>query len=313
MRVIAVEEHFTTHELTAAEGIRGGGPIEQLLDLGERRIAAMDEAGVDLQVISTRAPAVQNLAAGQAVPLARESNDVLATAVAAHPDRFAGIASLPTPDPEAAAAELERCVTGLGFKGAILHGHTSGRFLDAPEFAPIFQTAVTLGVPLWLHPTPPTPAVFEAYYAGLEPRAAAILARAGHGWHAETALHALRLILTGVFDRHPSLQIVFGHMGEGLPFSLARADVALRPASGHLQRGITECFTENFHVTTSGYFTMPPLQLALSVVGADRILFSVDYPFSALGDGTDFLRSAPLAPDDRAKIAHRNAERLLGV
>ena len=313
MRIIAVEEHFTTEDLIAAEGVRGGGPLEQLLDLGDRRLADMDAAGVDLQVISTRAPAVQNLAPAKAVALARESNDVLAAAIAVHPDRFAAIATLPTPDPEQAAAELERCVGRLGFRGAVLHGHSGGRFLDEPRFAPIFAAAVALGVPVWLHPTPPVPEVMGAYFGGLEPRAAAILARAGHGWHAETALHALRLIMTGVFDRFPALQVVIGHMGEGLPFSLHRAEVALRPASSHLQRGVAEYFAANFHVTTSGYFTVPPLQLALSVVGADRILFSVDYPFSPLGDGTAFLRAAPIAEADREKIAHGNAERLLGL
>jgi predicted TIM-barrel fold metal-dependent hydrolase len=313
MRIVAVEEHFTTEDLIAAEGVRGGGPIEELLDLGDRRIAAMDEAGVEVQIISTRAPAVQNLVASVAVPLARESNDVLAAGVSAHPERFVGIASLPTPDPEAAAAELERCVNQLGFKGAILHGHTNGRFLDRPEFTPVFEVAVALGVPLWLHPTAPPAAVFQAYFSDLEPRAAAMLARAGHGWHAETALHALRMILGGVFDRFPELQVLVGHMGEGLPFSLHRSDVALRPASGHLHRTVAECFLENFYVTTSGYFTMPPLQCALSVVGADRILFSVDYPFSPLKKGVEFLRDAPIAPEDRAKIAHRNADRLLGL
>jgi predicted TIM-barrel fold metal-dependent hydrolase len=313
MRVIAVEEHFTTHELIAAEGVRGGGPVDELLDLGQRRIAAMDEAGVDMMVISTRAPAVQNLSALEAVPLARAANDVLAAAVADHPSRYAAIATLPTPDPQAAADELRRCVEQLGFRGAVLHGHTSGRFLDDPAFTPIFEAAVELGVPLWLHPQPPPPAVFDAYFGGLEPRAAAILARAGHGWHAETALHALRMILTGVFDRFPTLQIVVGHMGEGLPFSLHRANVALRPAAGGLERSVAEYFLENFYVSTSGYFTMAPLQCALSVVGADRILFSIDYPFSPLADGTAFLRAAVLAPDDLAKIAHRNAERLLGL
>jgi predicted TIM-barrel fold metal-dependent hydrolase len=313
MRIIAVEEHFTTQELILAEGGPQGGPTEQLLDLDDRRIADMDAAGVDVQVISTRAPAVQNLAPAEAVPLAIESNDVLAAAIARHPKRYVGIATLPTPEPEAAAAELERCVLSLGFAGAVVHGHTSGRFLDDAAFAPIFETAVRLEVPLWLHPTPPTPVIFEAYYGGLEARAAAILARAGHGWHAETALHALRLILTGVFDRFPALQIMFGHMGEGLPFSLARAQTTLAPASAQLQRSITECFLENFFITTSGYFTMAPLQCALSVVGADRILFSVDYPFSPMDVGTAFLAGATIAPDDRAKIAHGNAERLLGI
>jgi uncharacterized protein len=312
MRIIAIEEHFTTERLIAAEGAdAAGGPVPRLLDLGAGRIAEMDAAGIDLQVISTRAPAVQNLPAADAVPLAREANDVLAAAVAAYPDRFAGLATLPTPDPAEAARELDRAVRELGFKGAMLHGHTSGRFLDDQEFWPIFECAQALDVPVYLHPTPPTGPVFEAYFSGVDPRVAGALARAGWGWHAETGLHALRLMVSGVFDQFPGLQVIIGHMGEGLPFSIARADVALRAGTSHLKRTVAEYFRTNFHVTTSAYFTVPPLQCALSVLGADRIMFSVDYPFCAAEDGTAFLRSAPLAEPDREKIAHGNAERLL--
>jgi uncharacterized protein len=312
MRIIAIEEHFTTEQLISAEGAdASGGPIRKLLDLGADRIAEMDAAGVDLQVISTRAPAVQNLRASEAVPLAREANDVLAAAVAAHPDRFAGFATLPTPEPAKAAEELDRGVRELGFKGAIVHGHTSGQFLDDQAFWPIFECAQALDVPVYLHPTPPTEAVLAAYFSGVDPRVAGALARAGWGWHAETGLHALRLMVSGVFDRFPELQIILGHMGENLPFSIARADIALRAGTRHLKRTVAEYFCDNFHITTSAYFTVPPLQCALSVVGADRIMFSVDYPFCAAQDGTEFLLSAPLAQADREKIAHGNAERLL--
>jgi predicted TIM-barrel fold metal-dependent hydrolase len=311
MRVIAIEEHFTTEDLIGAEGADGGGPTAKLLELGEGRIADMDAAGVDVQVISTRAPAVQNLSATDAVPLARAANDRLAEAVAAHPDRFAGFATLPTPAPAEAAAELERTVREYGFKGAILHGHTSGRFLDAEEFRPILECAEGLGVPLYLHPTPPIPAVFDAYFGGLAAPVAGALAKAGWGWHAEAGLHALRLMVSGVFDRYPTLQMIIGHMGEYLPFSIARADTALRAVTGHLGRSVADYFTQNFHITTSAYFTLPPLQCAMSVVGVDRIMFAVDYPFCTAVDGVDFLRSVPLSDVDRAKIAHVNAERLL--
>jgi uncharacterized protein len=314
MRIIAIEEHFTTEGLIRAEGAdASGGPVGKLLDLGADRIAEMDAAGIDLQVISTRAPAVQNLQASEAVPLAREANDMLAAAIAAHPDRFAGFATLPTPAPEQAAAELDRAVRQLGFKGAMLHGHTSGRFLDEQEFWPILDCAQALDVPVYLHPTPPTAAVFQAYFGGVDPRVAGVLARSGWGWHAETGLHALRLMVAGVFDRFPRLQVIIGHMGENLPFSIARADIALRAGTSHLKRTVAEYFGTNFHVTTSAYFTVPPLQCALSVIGADRIMFSVDYPFCSAQDGTRFLRSAPLAPADLEKIAHGNAERLLNL
>jgi uncharacterized protein len=313
MRVIAIEEHFTTEDLIIAEGADGGGPTAKLLDLGEGRIADMDAAGVDVQVISTRAPSVQNLSAADAVPLAKAANDRLAAAVAQYPDRFAGFATLPTPAPAKAAAELERTVREFGFKGAILHGHTAGRFLDDQDFWPVLECAEGLGVPVYLHPTPPTPAVFEAYFSGLPAPVAGALAKAGWGWHAETGLHALRLMVSGVFDRFPALQVIIGHMGEYLPFSIARADTALRAVTGHLGRSVTDYFQQNFHITTSAYFTLPPLRCALSVVGADRIMFAVDYPFCTAVDGVDFLRSVPVSPADREKIAHVNAERLLGL
>ncbi len=314
MRVIAIEEHFTTEDLIRAEGAdAGGGPTAKLLELGEGRIADMDAAGIDVQVISTRAPAVHNLPADEAVPLAKAANDRLAQAVAAHPDRFAGFATLPTAAPAKAVVELERTVREYGFRGAMLHGHTAGRFLDDEEFWPILECAAGLGVPVYLHPTPPTATVFDAYFSGLAAPVAGALSKAGWGWHAEAGLHAMRLMVSGVFDRFPTLQVIVGHMGELLPFAIARADIALRGVTGHLGRSVGDYFRENFHLTTSAYFTLPPLQLALSVVGADRIMFAVDYPFCAAGDGADFLRTAPIAPADREKIAHGNAERLLGL
>jgi hypothetical protein len=314
MRVIAIEEHFTTEDLLRAEGAdAGGGPTAKLLDLGDARIADMDAAGIDVQVVSTRAPAVQNLSAAEAVPLARAANDRLAQAVAAHPGRFAGFATLPTPAPAKAVAELERTVREFGFLGAMLHGHTSGRFADDEEFWPILECAADLGVPVYLHPTPPPATVFDAYFGGLAAPVAGALAKAGWGWHAEAGLHALRLMVSGVFDRFPTLQVIVGHMGEMLPFAIARADTALRGVTGHLGRSVVDYFRENFHLTTSAYFTLPPLQCALSVVGADRVMFAVDYPFCAAGDGADFLRTVPIAPVDLEKIAHGNAERLLGI
>ncbi|HEY1569952.1 MAG TPA: amidohydrolase family protein [Pseudonocardiaceae bacterium] len=307
MRVIAIEEHFATAELRPANW------VDPLLDLGAGRIAEMDAAGVDVQVLSAPPPAVQQFPPDEAVAVAHAVNDRLAEAVTAHPDRFAGFATLPTPAPEAAAAELGRAVRGLGFRGAMLHGHTGGRFFDDQAFWPIFEAAEDLDVPVYLHPAPPPKAVFDAYFSGLDQTVAGLLATAGWGWHVETGLHALRLMVSGLFDRFPSLQVVLGHMGEFLPFGLARADSVLRDATAGLGRTVAEYFQENFHVTTSGFFSAPPLQCALSVVGVDRILFAVDYPYASNGEGVDFLNSVPIAPADRAKIAHLNAERLLGI
>lgn len=322
MRVISIEDHFWTPEIAHAIGAlrnpdtaAAESPLAaNLLDLGERRLAAMDEAGIDLQVISHTTPGVQHLDDAQAaVRLAREANDALARAVAEHPDRFAAFATLPTPDPAAAADELERAVSELGMKGAMVNGHTGGRFLDDPSFDVLLARAERLGVPLYLHPAEPVPAVRDAYYEGFNPAVTWFLSAAAYGWHAETGLHVLRMALAGVFDRHPRLQLVIGHMGEMLPFMLARVDDNLPPAVTGLERMPSEYILDNVHITTSGLFTVPPLLCALMVFGADRVLFSVDWPYAPNTDGRRLLDIAPLSPDDLGRLAHGNAERLLGL
>jgi hypothetical protein len=307
VRVIAIEEHFATAEL------RPSNWVDELRDLGEGRLAAMNAAGIDVQVLSAPPPGVQLYPPDEAISAARAVNDRLAEAIETAPGRFAGFATLPTPTPRAAAAELHRTVRELGFRGAMLHGHAAGRFFDDPEFVPIFEAADALDVPIYLHPAAPPQAVFDAYYSGLSRSVAGMLATAAWGWHVETGLHALRLIVSGLFDRFPALQIILGHMGEFVPFGLARADTVLRDGVPGLRRRVAEYFQANFHVTTSGFFTTPPLQCALSVVGVDRVLFAVDYPYATNADGAAFLNSAPIAEADRAKIAHLNAERLLGI
>jgi uncharacterized protein len=325
MKVIAIEEHFTIQAIAEANSARrtatgtGAVPppgrmasqVSRLQDLGAGRLADMDASGITMQVLSHVGPATQALDAASAVPLAREANDALAQAVAAHPDRFAGFATLPTPDPRAAAAELERAVTSLGFKGALINGHTQGRFLDDQAFWPILEAAESLGVAIYLHPTEPVAAVRDAYYAGFDPAVSQLLATSGWGWHIETGLHSLRLILAGIFDRFPRLQIIIGHMGEALPFMLARTNTVLNQSVTHLQRSVEDYFLAHFSITTSGFFTNPPLLCTLPVVGAGRILFAVDYPFSTNDEGRRFLDAAPLSQEDKERIAHGNAERLL--
>jgi predicted TIM-barrel fold metal-dependent hydrolase len=286
--------------------------LAKLDDLGAGRLADMDAAGIDLQVLSHNVGALESLDGPQAVSFARQSNDQLAEAVAAHPERFAGFASLPTIEPRAAAQELERAVSELGFKGALVNGHIRGRFLDHPDFWPIFEAAEGLSVPVYLHPTEPPPSVRAAYYEGLSPEASQMLATAGWGWHIETGLHSLRLILAGVFDRFEGLSLIIGHMGEAIPFMLARSARQLNPAA-RLPRGVEEYFHQHFHVTTSGFFTLPPMLCLLLEVGADRIIFSVDYPFSANEDGKAFLDQLPVSPADKEKIAHGNVDRLLSL
>jgi predicted TIM-barrel fold metal-dependent hydrolase len=313
MRVIAIEEHFTTLELHEAAARERGGPVvDKLLDTADGRLAAMDQAGIDVQVLSTSPTGVQEFEPGRAVDLARRTNDHLASVIAAHPDRFAGFATLPTPDPKAAAVELERCVTELGFKGTMLHGHPQGHFLDEPQFLPIFEAAESLHVPIYLHPTPPTEQIKKAYFTGLDEEVERTLSTSAWGWHAETGLHALRLVAAGLFDRFPGLEIIIGHMGENIPFSLARANSTLARVL-HLERTVTEYFEQQFWITTSAYFTVPPLLCALLVFGADRLIFSVDYPYADNVAGRRFLDDAPISTADREKIAHGNVERLLGM
>ena len=319
MRTIALEEHIGTPKIAAAARATGkmlprktpDRVIEKLRDVGAGRLADMDAAGIDLQVLSATGVGLDKLDRKTGTSLARESNDALAEIVRAHPDRFAAFALLAMQDPEEAAAELERCVVKLGFKGALISGTINDRFLDDPIFEPVLAQAQTLGVPLYLHPAPPPESVYKAYFSGLPEQIAGSLATSAWGWHVETGLHSLRLVVAGVFDRFPELQVIIGHMGENLPFSLARAEERLAPFTPHLQRRIRDYFLANFHITTSAYFTLPPLLCALMVFGVDRILFSVDYPFSQNTPGRNLLETAPLSPADLEKIAHLNAERLL--
>jgi uncharacterized protein len=316
-RVIALEEHFTTSDylkVTARHTpavARSKEITERLLDLGEGRLAAMDEGGIDLQVLSLAATGQDKLKVATATSVVHDANDELAAAIQAHPQRFAGFASLALKDPGAAARELERCVTKLGFKGGFLNGTEGGGFLDDAKFAPLFESAQALDVPLYLHPTPPHEQVQRIYFGGLPEQTAYFLSTAAWGWHAEAGLHSLRLILSGLFDRFPRLQIIVGHNGEHLPYSLARVESALPPAITQLDKSLSDYFHENFYVTTSGYFTMPPFLCALQVVGSDRLMFSVDYPYRSNVMGKAFLQNLAVSPADYKKIAHANAERLL--
>ncbi len=310
MKLITLEEHYRSRQIDALVG-DAGIRIEKLYDVGEQRIADMDKAGIDMQVLSHTVPSPEILDAALAIPLARSINDELAEAVARYPHRFAAFATLPVADPAAAANELQRTVEQLKFKGAMVNGITQGKFLDHPSFAPLFERAEALDVPLYLHPAPPPDAVKEIYFGGLPPELSMILSIAGWGWHAELGLHIIRLIATGVFDRYPRLQIIIGHMGEMIPFFLARIDASVSNAAKGLKKRVAEYFNSNVHITTSGLFTAPPFYCALAVVGADRILFSIDYPYSSNEKGREFLDKLSLSPLDFEKITHGNAEHLL--
>ncbi len=323
MRTITLEEHFATpgffegpgRELkNRAEKVGGryANLIARLCDLGAKRLAEMDAAGIDMQVLSLTAPGVEQLAAAEAAALAREANDYVADAVKNHPSRFAAFAAVPTPAPEQAAAELERRVRS-GFKGAAVNGHNRGRYLDDTFYWPLLECAHALDVPLYLHPTPPPAAVLDAYYGGFAPLLTEMLAGGGWGWHIETAVHVIRLIAGGVFDRFPKLQIVIGHMGEGLPFMFQRLDIIPAAVTG-LQRQFKDYLRDNVHYTFSG-FNFPPafLDLLLELGGVDRIMFSADHPYQSMPAARAFLEQIPVSAAAKERIAHGNAEKLLNL
>jgi len=317
-RVVAIEEHYATPELLDATGLDlswlPDDPHDRLLDTAAGRLADMDAAGIDVQVLSAVGPAVQELPDAVAIPLARKLNTTLHdTVTARHPDRFAAFATLPTGTVEAAVAELEHSVSKLGFVGALINGTTGGRFLDHPDFEPLLDTAARLNTPIYLHPGVPPKPVMATYYAGVHPPLGRMLATAGYGWHYETSLHALRLVIAGVFDRWPGLRIILGHLGEGIPFHLQRIEDMVTPLAGYLAQPVSAYFRQNFWVTTSGYFFDGPLALTREAFGDDRVLFSVDYPYSDNKRAADWLRSLPVEPDVLDKLAHGNADRLLGL
>jgi predicted TIM-barrel fold metal-dependent hydrolase len=310
--VIALEEHYWDRELTdryaGPDAIRDPELARRLYDLGELRLREMDEAGIDVQVISHGAPATQKLAGDGAVELTRRVNDRLNAAVSAHPQRFAAFAALPTSDPAAAADELERTVK-LGFKGAMIHGLANGLFLDDRRFWPIFERAERLDVPIYLHPSVPHPAVMDAYYKDYAKDFPMVI-RAAWGFTVETATLAIRLVLSGVFDAHPRLKIVLGHLGETLPFLIWRIDQALaRP--GHKALSFRDVFSTHFYITTSGNFSNPALLCCVMEMGIDRVLFSVDWPFVANGPAVRWMDTVPLCDEDKAKLLSGNARRLL--
>jgi predicted TIM-barrel fold metal-dependent hydrolase len=320
MRTITLEEHFATPEFfdgparflkDRAEQVGGryANLMARLCDVGAKRIAEMDAAGIDMQVLSLSAPGVEQMAAADAIAMARDTNDYLADAVQKHPTRFAGLAAVPTGAPEAAAAELERRVK-QGFKGAVINGHNRGRYLDDRFYWPILERAEALNVPIYLHPTPPPQPVIDISYGGFAPMVTDMLAGGAWGWHIETAVHVIRIIFGGVFDRFPKLQFVIGHMGEGLPFMFQRFDI-IPMAVTKLKRPVLAYLKENVHYTFSG-FNFPPtfLDLLLELGGVDRIMFSADHPYQSMAQARAFLEQIPVSAADKERIAHENAERL---
>ena len=321
MKIISIEEHFLTHEITTAWetstlGSEGTGAFDQgeirqrLEDLGEGRLTLMDESGVDVQVLSVTTPALHNLEPGESVRLAGSTNDLVAAAIARHPTRFQGFAVLPMPAPDEAALELRRAVTECGLCGAMVCGRTRDKNLDHSDFLPVLRAAADLNVPVFIHPQIPQASVRAALYAGFGEPVDTAFAAFGLGWHYEAGVQFVRLILAGVFDRFPNLQIILGHWGEVVLFYTERLKSLARVAK--LGCPVEEYFRRNLYVTSSGMWNQTYLQRALEIVGQERILFSTDYPYQYRPGqpGRSFLLATDLSQEARKAFAHGNWERL---
>jgi 2,3-dihydroxybenzoate decarboxylase len=310
-QVIAIEEHYFDPEIVEHFGEAEKRPHlrSRLEDLGAGRLKDMDEGGIDIQVLSHAAPATHLMDGATAVPLAKRANDRLAQTVRGNPTRFAAFATLPASDPKAAADELERCVTQLEMKGAMIHGLTQGLFIDDKRFWPIFERAQALDVPIYVHPAIPHKAVVDAYYKDYLKDFPALLT-AGWGFTVETATQGIRLVLSGVFEAYPNLKIILGHLGESLPFSLWRIDAALS-RKGNRSLAFRDTFCEHFWITTSGNFSDPAMLCSIQEMGVDRILFAIDWPYVENRPGTEWMERISLSAEDKAKILSGNAKKLL--
>jgi uncharacterized protein len=329
MRTVALEEHFSLLDVGGMQppprppiaieampaAVRNAG--DKINDL-DQRLADMDRHGISVQVLSragiSRGPSAEMFEDAEAIVFAKTYNDLLAKKVAEHPHRLAAFAHLAASVPEAAADELERAVVECGFKGALISGMIRGRFLDDAKFAPLLSRAQKLDVPLYLHPGAPSAEIRKAYYfyEGSFPQKVALgLSTFAWGWHYETALHVMRLAVSGTLDKYPRLNLIVGHMGECLPFMLARCEHEFGSDLSYLSRSLSKTLTDQVYITSAGLFTNPPFLAALQTFGIDRLMFSVDYPYSSNAMGRSFLDNLPLSPADLEKFAHGNADRLL--
>jgi predicted TIM-barrel fold metal-dependent hydrolase len=316
---IALEEHFAIEATLADSQVFGAHVWEELgprlLDFQDKRVRLMDASGVEIMILSLNAPAVQAIPdVKRAVAVAREANDVLAAEIGKRPDRFKGFAALAMQDPHEASRELTRCVKELGFLGALVNGFSqagdpnSALYYDLPQYRPFWKTVADLDVPFYLHPRNPLPGDIRAYE--------------GHNWllgpnwafHAETAVHALRLIGSGLFDEHPNLQIILGHLGEGIPAYLWRIDNRNSwmnaPHKYAAKKSVADYFRSNFVLTTSGNFSTSALKQAIAEIGIERVLWSADYPFEDVSDAAEWIDAAPLDGADKQKIVRDNAAKL---
>jgi 5-carboxyvanillate decarboxylase len=288
------------------------GPVNKpLLDLESERMRIMDRDGVDMHLLSLTSTGVQMMDPDRAADVAVAANDRLAEVIRRHPNRFAGLGTIPPHNPARALSELERCVKKLKLNGVIINSHTNGEYLADQKYWPLLEAIAGLNVPLYIHPRAPIPAMAEAYRPFH-------LEHAIWGYQAETGLHALHLIVSGVFDHFPKLKVVLGHMGEAIPFWLYRVDYMHGRAVIHFDRPKlkmrpSEYFKRNFMITTSGMNWNPVLKFCIDAIGADNIMWAIDYPYQGSKEATDFMNRAPISDADKKKIFHKNAERIFHI
>lgn len=330
MKIITIEEHlagapinrylarYSAEDAPYTSAAHGKGrpydaDPELFGDLDKRRIDDMDKYGITMQVLSCPAKS-QLLPKGEAPVIVSETNDYIASVVKKHPDRYGAFALLPWSNPEESVKEANR-VKSLGFQGILLAGRATGEneFLDDKRFVPVLEACEALDLPIYVHPGAPLKAVQEPYYGGLGDEVSARLSLHGWGWHNEAGIQVLRTILAGRFDQFPKLQLIAGHWGEMLPFFLSRLDQSMPQTVTKLDRTVTETFKQNVYVTPSGIFDYPQLKFCVEVLGADRIIHSVDCPFISNEGAVPFIENAPIGEREKELIAYGNAERLFGI
>lgn len=319
LRFIGTEETFSTHELMVLNDrlfLEDTG----LAEIGPRRIGAMDKAGINVQILSAHTPGVQNVPGQEGIDFAYRLNKMLVDGpMATYPGRFQAFATLPLQNPEASADELERAVREDGFLGCLTNGIIGKKFLDHPDFEPVLARAEALDVPIYIHPGLPPDEVFQIYYSNMRPEYQKehqdqVLSISAYGWHQEVVTQCLRMITSGVFDRFPKLQIIIGHMGEGLPFFYKRiVEKMSEVTEGTLDKPFEQYFHDNFWFTTSAFFQDELLDLLLKYISVDRVMFATDYPFVNMKEGTDWFRAVNLPRETKEKIAFRNAEKLFRI
>ena len=332
MKIITLEEHYADQRIMDENNAFNGNrpqmkpeqaeamkflmsrsfPGPELLDF-EQRIQYMDKNRIDMQVLSMTTPVTDLVPPADQVRIIRQANDITKEQIDKYPGRFAGFACLPMADPEAAAQELERCVKELGFCGTMIAGRYKGRFYNEPEFLPIFEKAAELDVPVYFHPALIPMEVQDIYYMSDSYSfiVGAELASAGYGWHSEVGIQIVRMILSGIFDKYPNLKFISGHWGETIPAFLERMDTILDQEITGLKKTVSEYYKEHVYITPSGIMSADQLEYIVKVMGADHVMYAVDYPYMKPDNAYEFLMDSNLTDEEKELIAHVNAERIL--